>query len=67
MKSNDGCVYYNLICSEIASTGGAIIHIDVNKGSMEEVHNCVLSNMNSFPNALWTLIPIVLKNKPNVS
>ena len=66
MKNNDECVYYNLICSEIAPTGGAIIHMDVNKGNMDEVHSCVLNNLELFPNALWTLIPIVLKTKSNV-
>lgn len=64
---NDGYVFYNLICSEIAPTGGVIIHMDVNKGTMDEVHSCVLENMEIFPNALWTLIPIVIKSRSNIS
>lgn len=62
MKKDNECVYYNLICSEFSPTGGAIIHMDVNKGTMEEVHSCVKNNMNVFPNAFWTLIPITFKS-----
>ena len=33
-----GRIFYNLICEELCITGGKIIHIDTNVGTLEEVH-----------------------------
>lgn len=30
--------YYNVICEEMGDFGGKIIHVDTNRGSIQEVH-----------------------------
>lgn len=53
-------LYYNVICEEICITGGKIIHIDTNVGTLEEVHNIVIDNANKYPNGKWELYPVQL-------
>lgn len=48
-------LYYNIICEELCMTGGKIIHIDVNVGTLEEVHKIVIENVNKYPNSKWEL------------
>ena len=50
--------YYNVICEEIGVTGGKIIHIDENRGTIEEVHKLVVENDDKYPNAKWELYPM---------
>lgn len=51
-------MYYNLICEEIAVTGGKIIHHDQNYGNIEEVHKTVCENIKKYPNGKWELYPM---------
>lgn len=37
--------YYNVICEEISILGGKVIHIDKNVGSLDEVHEVVLTGI----------------------
>lgn len=53
-------LYYNVICEEICITGGKVIHIDTNVGTLEEVHNIVIDNAGKYPNGKWELYPIQL-------
>lgn len=50
--------YYNLICEELCATGGKIIHIDTNVGTLEEVHKIVTENADIYPNGKWELYPM---------
>ena len=38
-------MYFNLICEELCITGGKVIHIDTNVGSLEEAHKIVIDNV----------------------
>lgn len=42
-------MYFNLICEELCITGGKVIHIDTNVGSLEEVHKIVTDNADKYP------------------
>lgn len=53
-----GRMFYNLICEEICITGGKVIHIDTNVGSLEEAHKIVTENVNKYPNGKWELYPM---------
>ena len=53
-------MYFNLICEELEITGGKIIHIDKNVGTMEDVHKIVSENVHKHPNAKWELHPMLL-------
>lgn len=55
-------MYFNLICEEMAITGGKIIHVDVNVGDMNEVHKIVCDNVNKYPNGKWELYPMIIEN-----
>lgn len=52
--------YYNVICEEISILGGKIIHIDINVGSLDEVHKVVTANVNKYPNGKWELYPMII-------
>lgn len=56
-------MYFNLICSEIEAMGGITIHEDVNKGSIEEIHEYVKDRINLYPNATWVMIPMTISMK----
>ena len=51
-------MYFNLICEELCITGGKVIHIDTNVGSLEEVHKIVTDNADKYPNGKWELYPM---------
>lgn len=55
-------MYFNLICEEMAITGGKIIHIDDNIGNIDEVHKIVCEYLEKFPNAKWELYPMIINN-----
>lgn len=55
-----GKMFYNLICEELCITGGKVIHIDTNVGSLEEVHKIVTDNADKYPNGKWELYPMQL-------
>lgn len=55
-------MYFNLICEEMAITGGKIIHVDVNVGDMNEVHKIVCDNVNKYPNGKWELYPMIIES-----
>ena len=55
-----GRMFYNLICEELCITGGKVIHIDTNVGSLEEAHKIVTENANKYPNGKWELYPMQL-------
>lgn len=57
----DEKVYYNVICEEIGTTGGKIIHVDENRGTIREVHDLVEENIEKYPNAKWELYQRSLK------
>ena len=46
-------VYFNLICEELCITGGKVIHIDTNVGSLEEVYKIVTEYADKYPNGKW--------------
>lgn len=48
-------VYFNIICEEIGITGGKIVHVDENRGDIEEIHKIVDDNYRNYPNAKWEL------------
>ena len=50
-----GKMFYNLICEELCITGGKVIYIDTNVGSLEEVHKIVTDNADKYPNGKWEL------------
>nr|DAO25621.1 MAG TPA: hypothetical protein [Caudoviricetes sp.] len=54
--------YFNVICEEVAITGGKIIHIDKNAGNMEEIHKIVCENIEKYPNAKWELYSMIINN-----
>lgn len=47
--------YFNIICEEIGITGGKIIHVDENRGEIEDIHKIVDENYKKYPNAKWEL------------
>ena len=51
-------IYYNLICEELCVTGGKVIHVDTNVGTLEEVHKIVTENADKYPNGKWELYPM---------
>lgn len=53
--------YYNLICEEIESIGGKIIHLDQNVGSLEDLFTLLSHNINKYPNAKWEIYPMYIK------
>ena len=55
-----GRIFYNLICEELCITGGKVIYIDTNVGSLEEAHKIVIENVNKYPNGKWELYPMQL-------
>ena len=55
-----GRIFYNLICEELCITGGKVIYIDTNVGSLEEAHKIVIENVNKYPNGKWELHPMQL-------
>ena len=56
-----GKQYFNVICEEMGITGGKIIHVDENRGTIQEVHDLVDENIEKYPNAKWEVYPIGLK------
>ena len=54
--------YFNLVCEEIAITGGKVIHIDENIGDIEDVHKKVIDNFKKYPDAKWELYPFHCNN-----
>ena len=42
-------MYFNLICEELCITGGKVIHIDTNVGSLEEVYKIVTEYADKYP------------------
>ena len=48
-----GRMFYNLICEELCITGGKVIHIDTNVGSLEEVYKIVTGYADKYPNGKW--------------
>ena len=54
-------MYYNVICEEIGITGGKIIHVDENRGTIQEVHDLVAENIEKYPTAKWELYPKFFK------
>lgn len=55
-----GKMFYNLIFEELCITGGKVIYIDTNVGSLEEVHKIVTDNADKYPNGKWELYPMQL-------
>ena len=53
-------LYFNLICEEMSITGGKVIHIDTNVGTMEDVHKIVCEQIAKYPNAKWELYPMAI-------
>lgn len=53
-------MYFNLICEEIEVTGGKVIDVDRNIGSIEDVHKIVKQDVKKYPNAKWELYPMVI-------
>ncbi len=50
-------VFYSVICEEIGITGGKIIHVNENRGTIQEVHDLVDENIEKYPNAKWEVHP----------
>lgn len=50
-------MYYNIICEEVIPTGGKIIHVDKNGGTLEEVHKIVDEYSKKHPFAKWEMYP----------
>lgn len=61
MTMNGETMYFNLICEEVYLTGGKIIHIDTNVGSVDEAGLCVKRNIHKYPNGKWELYPIIIE------
>lgn len=59
-------MFYNLICEEIAFTGGKVIHYDQNHGDIESVHKAVCDNLLKYPNGKWELYPMFYDVKVNI-
>lgn len=55
MMMNGETVYFNMICEEVCTTGGKVIHIDKNLGSKEELHQFFCDNVYKYPNAKWEI------------
>lgn len=55
MMKNGETMYFNLICEEICVTGGKVIHIDENRGRIEDIHKIVDENFQKYPNAKWEM------------
>lgn len=49
--------YYNVICEEMGDFGGKIIHVDTNRGSIQEVHDLVDENIEKYPKGVWKVYP----------
>jgi len=60
MMTNGKNVYFNVICEEVSITGGKIIHIDENRGDIEDVHKIVGENFSQYPNAKWEMYVMVI-------
>ena len=52
--------YYTVICEEISILGGKVIHIDKNVGSLDEVYEVVVDNVDRYPNGKWELYPMII-------
>lgn len=59
-------MFFNLICEEVAFTGGKVIHYDKNHGDMESVHKAVCDNLLKYPNGKWELHPMFYDVKVNI-
>lgn len=55
-------IFFNLICEEMEITGGKMIHIDKNIGTIEDVHKTVCEHLEKHPNAKWELYPMIINN-----
>ena len=53
-------IYYTLICSEFAATGGIIIHKEVNVASIYEAYEYIDKYIHQFPTASWLLKPSII-------
>lgn len=51
-------IFYNVICQEFGITGGIIIHIDENKGDLDDVHKLISENIGKYPNGVWLIVPM---------
>lgn len=51
-------IYYNIICEEIGVTGGKVIHVDENRGTLQEVHDVVDTYSREHPRAKWEMHPM---------
>lgn len=54
-------MYYSVICEEIGITGGKIIHVNENRGTIREVHDLVDENIEKYPEAKWEVYPRFFK------
>lgn len=41
MMTSGKTMYFNIICEELCATGGKIIHVDENRGNLQEIHDIV--------------------------
>ena len=52
-------IYYKLVCVEVDPLE-YIVHEDLNRADLEEIHNFVKEGVRKYPMAKWLLIPIVV-------
>lgn len=55
MKSEE--LFFKVICEEV-DVFGKYIHEDVNKGTLEDVHEFLKKNIQKYPFAKWELYPM---------
>lgn len=51
--------YFKLVCTEVDALEFCV-HIDVNKGDLDEVEETLEENIEKYPNAKWELYPMYL-------
>jgi hypothetical protein len=60
MMMNGETMYYNIICEEIGVTGGKMVYVDENRGTLEEIHEIVNIYSKKHPNAKWEMYPMTI-------
>lgn len=56
-------VFFKLVCLDDTDPFEYKIHMDLNRASLEEIHEIVKNNIGNYQTAKWLLLPCTVKCK----